>query len=144
MNKQYNLKIRRLKMRKQYLLSLLLSIILLLFYGCAAYVGTPIIAGLYTGVTAPITYDPGAKGHLYQILGEVEGKSSATSILGIIASGDASVKTAYQNALRQIPDAEDLIDVTVDYKGTSFLALFASYTTIVKAKAVKLKQSKEK
>ena len=124
-------------MRKQYLTLFFLSIILLSFCGCAAFVATPVIGTLYTGVTAPITYDPGAKGQPYQILGDVEGTSSATSILGIIATGDASVKTAYQNALKQIPESDDLIDVTVDYKGTSFLGLFASYTTIVKAKAIK-------
>ena len=124
-------------MRNQHLALFFLSIILLLCCGCAAFVATPVIGTLYTGVIAPITYDPGAKGNPYQILGEVEGTASATSILGIIATGDASVKTAYQNALRQIPESDDLIDVTVDYKGTSFLGLFASYTTIVKAKAIK-------
>jgi len=126
-------------MKKQYFTLFSLLIILLLFCGCAAFVATPVIGTLYTGVTAPVTYDPGAKGQPYQILGDVAGTSSATSILGIIATGDASVKTAYQKALEQIPEADDLIDVTVDYKGTSFLGLFASYTTIVKAKAIKRK-----
>lgn len=124
-------------MNKHHLCMSLLLIISLLFCGCAAFVATPIMGTLYTGVTAPITYDPGAKGQQYQILGDVEGRSSATSILGIIATGDASVRTAYQNALKQIPESDDLIDVTVDYKGTSFLGLFASCTTIVRAKAIK-------
>ena len=109
--------------------------------GCAAFVVTPIMGGLYTGVTAPVTYDPGAQGQPYKILGEVEGKATATSILGLIAAGDASVNSAYKNALKQIPNADDLIEVKVDYKGTSFLGLFASYTTIVRAKAIKRNSS---
>lgn len=124
-------------MSKRILLFVIAVSLMAIFCGCAAFVATPIIGGLYTGVTAPITYDPGAKGQQYQVLGPVEGTSTATSILGIIASGDASVRTAYQKALKQIADADDLIDVTVDYKGTSFLGLFASYKTIVKGKAIK-------
>ena len=121
----------------RYLIFSCLLGIILIFCSCAAFVATPIMGGLYTGVTAPVTYDPGAQGQPYKILGEVEGKATATSILGLIAAGDASVNSAYKNALKQIPDADDLIEVKVDYKGTSFLGLFASYTTIVRAKAIK-------
>ena len=105
--------------------------------GCAAFVATLVMGGLYTNVTAPVTYDPGAQGTKYQVLGVVEGTSTATSILGIIATGDASVHSAYKNALNKNPNADDLVDITVDYKGNSFLGLFASYTTIVRGKAIK-------
>ncbi|MEM3170546.1 MAG: TRL domain-containing protein [Candidatus Nitrosotenuis sp.] len=127
-------------MKHQHLSLTLLAIGACLFYGCGAFVAFPLIGGLYTGVTAPKTYDSGPTGQPYQILGVVEGKSTATSILGIVATGDASVHKAYQNALRQIPGAEALIEVTVDYQGTSVLGLFASYTTIVRGKAIKRMQ----
>jgi len=122
---------------KRKLVLLFLTLIIELLCGCAAFVATPVMGGLYTGVTAPITYDPGNTGLSYQILGLVEGKSSASSILGIVATGDASVYAAYQNALRQVDGAEQLIEVTVDYQVTSVLGLFASYTTIVRGKAIK-------
>lgn len=121
--------------RRIFLLAVLTSTVT--FMGCGAFVATPVIGGLYTNVTAPVTYDPGAQGRAYQVLGIVEGKSTATSVLGIVATGDASVHSAYRSALAKNPNANDLIDVTVDYVGNSFLGLFASYTTIVRGKAVK-------
>ena len=111
--------------------------IIFLLTGCAAFVVTPLIGGLYTDVTAPVTYDPGAQGQKYQVLGTVEGTSTATSILGIIATGDASINSALKNALSKNPNADDLIEITVDYRGNSFLGLVAKYTTIVRGKAVK-------
>jgi len=121
---------------------LFLITVLSFLTGCAAFVATPVSGFLYTGVTAPVTYDPGAQGQSYQILGIVEGTSTATSILGIIASGNASIYSAYKNALKKNSNADDLIDITVDYKGSSFLGLFASYKTIVRGKAVKFVDTK--
>jgi hypothetical protein len=124
-------------MKHACLLKMLLTSGVLFLNGCAAYVGTPIIGGLYTDVKAPIAVDPGQAGQGYQVLGVVEGQSTATSILGIVATGDASVNAAYQNALRKISGAESLVDVTVDYQGRSVFGIFASYTTIVRGKAIK-------
>ena len=53
-----------------------------------------------------------------------KGESSATSILGLVATGDASIQEAAANGgLRKIHH--------VDHQMTNFLGIFATYKTIV-------------
>ena len=88
-------------------------------------------------VTGPIGYEGGQVDENVEILGEVIGKAKATSFLGLFAGGDASINSAYYQALSKIPGSEFLIDVKIDYKVSSMLGLFASYTTIVQGKAAR-------
>ena len=115
----------------------LAALVSIISMSSCAYVLTPVMGGLYTDVTAPINYVAGNQNQQYQVLGEVEGTATANSVFGIIAIGDASVYSAYNNALSKKPGTDNLIDVMIDYKGNSFLGLFSSYTTIVRAKAIK-------
>lgn len=107
------------------------------FLGGCAFTLSPIQGVLYTGVKTPVTYKSAKGFYEYETIGEVEGTSSATSIFGIIASGDASTNAAYKNALTKYPEADGLIDVCVDQTFSSFLGIFASYKTTLSAKAVK-------
>jgi len=106
-------------------------------YGCAAFLATPLTGFLVTDVSGPIAYDPGPRDQSYTILGEVEGTARANSFLGIIATGDASIQSAYQDALSKMKEADAIIDLTIDYNGTSALGLVASFTTIIRGKAIK-------
>lgn len=100
--------------------------------------------GLYTDITSPV-----ALGHLttYQITTEsdyesiafVEGISTGTVILGLIATGDFGYGAAIQDALLQAPGATRLLDITVDSQVTSILGLYAKYTTRVRGRAVRMK-----
>ncbi len=55
------------------------------------------------------------------------GEACATSILGIVASGDASIDAAKQaGGINEV--------LSVDYKSTSVLGLYASFCTIVKGR----------
>lgn len=91
---------------------------LMLTASSCAIVGTPAGMGtLYTGMTSgeAVTSNP---------LGKKVGQSSASNILGIVATGDASINTAAKNGgIKKISH--------VDSKKTSILGLFATYTTIV-------------
>jgi|GEM_PF-3544140 len=107
-----------------------------LLAGCAFSLA-PVQGFLYTGVTTPVTYRSGAENRSYKVLGTVESKATATSVLGIVATGDASVNSVYHSALAQQPGAEGLVDVCIDQSHNRFLGLFASYTTTLRAKAVK-------
>lgn len=109
---------------------------------CALPMGMP-IGSIYTGVTMPGNFSGEHGGlHTYEILGNVEGSSSATSILGLIAVGDGGIAAAYKEAMQRYPEADVLIDVRIDKKTSSFLGLFSSYTTIVTGKAAKIKTLK--
>lgn len=91
---------------------------LALLVSSCAVVSTPAGMGvLYTGVTSgeSVTSNP---------LGKKVGQSSASNILGLVATGDASIDLAAKKVgIKKISH--------VDVKKTSVLGIFASSTTIV-------------
>lgn len=93
------------------------SIAAMMMTSCAM-VSTGVGAGaFYTGVTegAAVTANP---------LGTKVGQSSACNVLGIVATGDASINSAAKAAgIKKVSH--------VDVKKTSVLGIFASYTTVV-------------
>lgn len=99
---------------------LYLSVILLsssLMVGCAAYAVSPVLGGLYTDVKAPITATSNTS---YSKMGS----ATASSIFGLIAVGDASINTAAKNGgITRIHH--------VDFKSTSILGIYATYTVFV-------------
>lgn len=84
--------------------------------GCA-YAVSPVLGGWYTDVKAPMgaTSNEGSS---------KMGEGTATSILGIIATGDASIATAAKNAgIKKIHH--------VDYQTMSILGIYAKFTVKV-------------
>jgi hypothetical protein len=104
-------------MRKASLLGVLLFLVSMI---CScAYVHSPALGIVYTDVKAPLAIDGGS--------GTVEGQACASSILGLIATGDASIEAAKSNA--------GISEVSfVDYHSTNILGIYAKYCTIVKGK----------
>ena len=87
--------------------------------GCGATVSSPLTGVLYTEVQGPVE----TTGHTINE-GYASGSATATSILGLIAAGDASIDTAARNGgITKI--------YYVDYETTSLLGLFGTYTVIV-------------
>lgn len=89
----------------------------MLMSSCAV-VGTGAGMGvLYTGVSegAAVTANP---------LGTKVGTSKATNVLGLVATGDASINAAAKSAgIKKVSH--------VDVKKVSVLGIFAPYTTVV-------------
>ena len=84
--------------------------------GCAS-ASAPLTGILYSDVNYPITATASESG-------SKTGEASATSILGIYASGDASVAEAAKNGgISKVK--------TVDVKATSILGIYAKYTVVV-------------
>jgi hypothetical protein len=87
--------------------------------GCAM-VASPLPGSIYTSVSYPSYYHgvdnggPGTK----------RGEAMASSILGIVATGDASIEAAARNG--RITKIH-----TADTKATSILGVYATYTTVV-------------
>jgi hypothetical protein len=95
---------------------LIVSALVVMFSSCA-YVATPVTGWIYTDVQGPITATSNT-------VATKVGTSDATSILGWIASGDASINTAAQKAgIKRISH--------VDYHSTSILGIFAKFTVYV-------------
>lgn len=102
-------------MRKSLSYLLVISVLGLLLAGCA----TPYPYGaIYTEIKAPV--GAGGDGISYSKVGT----SKATSILCLIATGDASIKTAAANGgIKTIK--------YVDYDAKNILGIFGEYTTTV-------------
>jgi TRL-like protein family len=85
--------------------------------GCAAVASGPLMGVIYTDVKYPqsATSNSGSS---------KMGMAEATSILGLFATGDASIETAARTAgITKISH--------VDYEATSFLGIYAKYTVMV-------------
>jgi hypothetical protein len=90
-------------------------ILAVLVSGCA----TPLPVGaLYTEIKAPVAV--GSEGLSYSKVGVAK----STSILGLVATGDASIKAASENGgIKKVK--------YVDYSAKNILGLFGEYTTTV-------------
>ena len=87
--------------------------------GCSAATTAPALGILYTDVKGPVTATGNTSGDRM-----LEGKGTVTSYLGLVATGDASIESAANNAgITKIHH--------VDYHSTSVLGLIATYTVIV-------------
>lgn len=112
--------------------------------GCSAI---PLGGCLYTNVTTRGSYGKliseteykrftGDKPVDYVPVAKVSGKACGSAVLGLIATGDNSYEQAIKNALTGV-NAEELIDVRVDYERTLVLGyLYAKQCTIVSGLAI--------
>lgn len=89
-----------------------------LLSGCAGIVQSPVAGGIYTEVKAPLSSAGTAAGS------SKVGRAMAKTILGWVASGDASIETAMKNGgIRRIHH--------VDYEAKSILFFYGEFTTTV-------------
>ncbi|MGC8928815.1 MAG: TRL-like family protein [Myxococcota bacterium] len=88
------------------------------FIGCTT-VPAPVLGFLYTDVKFPSDAPNSAK------VVEKKGEACATTILGLVATGDASLASAAAEAkITQI--------TAVDYHSTNILGLYGKFCTIVR------------
>lgn len=84
---------------------------------CAAAVQSPVSGYLYTSIKAPQAVTSNS-------LGTRVGSGEATTILGLIATGDVSIQTIAQKAgIKRVSH--------VDYESTSILGIFGKVTMYV-------------
>lgn len=96
---------------------LVIAAVAVLLSGCAAYTTSPVIGFLYTDVQAPLAATSNT-------VATKVGTAEAKSILGIVATGDASINAAAQKAgIKKISH--------VDYHSKSILGIYATYTVYV-------------
>jgi hypothetical protein len=101
--------------------AVLASFLLFTLTGCVGY-GAPVVPPggfLYSTVQAPIDIDADATQ-----LGTKQGRSTSSTILGLIAWGDASTRAA--------AEAGGVTTIRhVDYEYTNVLSVYATFTTVV-------------
>ncbi|CAN5449336.1 hypothetical protein BH09SUM1_BH09SUM1_06120 [soil metagenome] len=87
--------------------------------GCLQAPVMPPIGLIYTGYTAPLDYDQEES-----MVGSKDGMSETASVLGLVAWGDGSIKTAAQNGgINKIHGA--------DYEYFNVLGIYQRYRTVV-------------
>ena len=87
--------------------------------GCVVAPVVPPLAGVYTGIQAPLDVD-----FKDTKIGLKKGESSSMCILGLVAVGDASThEAARQGGVKVIQGA--------DYSYTNVLGIYQAYKTIV-------------
>jgi len=104
-------------MKKSYLALSLLAIIATSVAGCAG-AASPLVGGIFTNVNYGDTATPAASANK-------EGKACASSILGFVATGDASVAAA------KVSGGITTV-ASVDHSAFSVLSIYAEWCTIVK------------
>lgn len=103
--------------------------------------GAPYPGALSTSITLPSYIAP--KMHSardVQILGDVYGSATATDVLMLFSSGNCGIAAAKADALKNYPEADDILNMEVDTKHISLLSIFNAVTTEVRGKAVKYKK----
>jgi hypothetical protein len=104
------------KIRTGLFAGLLVALTSVTLTSCAVVV-SPLLATLYTNVKFHT-------GDHNQTIGSKRGESCATNILGLIATGDASVvEAARQAGIQKV--------TSVDYSVSNVLGLYATYCVIV-------------
>ncbi len=94
-----------------------LGLALCFFMGCAM-ASSPVSGFIYMDVKGPITADAGASA-------VKEGTSCATSILGWVATGDASIEAAMkQGGISKV--------ATIDSNSNGILGIYAKFCTVVR------------
>ncbi len=102
-------------MRRLAIIALLAGVVALVCTGCASYLPA---GGIYTGAVGAIGAGSGDVSY------SKVGKATSTSILGLVATGDASIKTAAANGgIKRIK--------YVDYEVENILGIYGQYTTVV-------------
>lgn len=99
-------------------LMLAMALVVVTITGCAGLVNGPVPGFLYNKTKGPLmATDNSATTRM--------GKATCTTILGLVAEGDCSVKAAKANG-----GISHVTDVDVDYYNV--LGLYGTYTTIVR------------
>jgi len=102
-------------MRKFAMIALLAGSVALVCTGCASYIPA---GAFYTGAKGAIGAGSGDISH------SKVGKATSTSILGLVATGDSSIKAAAANGgIKKIK--------YVDYEVENILGVYGQYTTVV-------------
>ena len=102
-------------MRKFAMIALLAGLFAFVCSGCASYLPA---GAIYTEAKGGIGAGSGDLSH------SKVGKATSTSILGLVATGDASIKTAAANGgINKIK--------YVDYEVENILGIYGKYTTVV-------------
>lgn len=112
-----------------------------LISGCTAFYtptgfSTPTGGAIYTGSTYGSALPCGPVLPPHKFIKRVTGMSMQTCILGLVSFGDGGLFAAKTDALKELKEADDVINITADTKMYSVLMLFTTVQTVIKGDAI--------
>lgn len=94
---------------------------------------------LFSELTAATFVQDRSEGREYKVVKEkVTAEATTTNFLMLISQGDASYETLKDKALRGV-DADDIINLEVDYAHNNILGIVNKVTTKISGTAIKYK-----
>lgn len=75
-----------------------------------------------------------------EVLGKVSSEVSGSNILMVISEGDLSIAKAKELALKQYPEADDVVNVEIDMSHRGVMCLFNYVTMYYRGLAIKYKK----
>lgn len=116
---------------------LLVAVVACLSQGCAA-IGP--IGTIFTSVTLPQSWRSATGQDIGNatVMGEADGEACASSILGLVALGEAGYDAALKQALKQKSGATTMYDVRADSRLFSILGIYSQYCTVVHGTAIQV------
>jgi len=111
--------------------------------GCGAIMaehgGLPSVAngGIYTDINVgTMIADKAESFKGVKVLAKVQSTAMTTNIMGILATGDCTIATLKEKALKAHPQADDIINIEVDAHFKSILGIINECTTTFRGVAV--------
>ena len=112
--------------------------------GCAATYGnnhgfsaTPSGGFLLADVRGGLMVQPRHPSRKFVILGKVKAEAKATGYLGLVTVGDVSYQTLKKAALEKYRDADDVIDIELDFADDNLLGLINKVYVSLNGYAIK-------
>lgn len=130
-------------MKKMFLLGAVCAVAAVLS-GCAGTYGsnmgfsaTPAGGFLVADVRGALMVQQRHPSRKFQILGKVKSESKATGYIGLVTIGDVSYQTLKKAALEKYRDADDIIDVELDFAEDNLLCLINKVYVTLNGTAIK-------
>lgn len=102
-------------------------------WGFATVAPGPIVSDMKGG----LFIQPRHPARKFQILGKVKAEALTTSYLMLVSIGDASYQTLKKAALEKYRDADDIIDVDMDFRNDNLLGLINKVHVTLEGTAIR-------
>lgn len=121
-----------------------LCVVAAVLSGCAATYGsnmgfsaTPTGGFIVADVKGALLVQQRHPSRKFQILGKVKSEGKATGYLGLVTIGDVSYQTLKKAALEKYRDADDIIDIEMDFADDNLLGLINKVYVTLNGTAIK-------
>ena len=108
-----------------------------LYMNNGGYSATPAGGFIVADLKGGLMVQPRHPSRRFRVLGKVKSEARATAYIGLVSIGDVSYQTLKKAALEKYRDADDIIDVELDFAHDNLLGLVNKVYVQLNGTAVK-------